>query len=189
MLPSKKNWRRSNSSFAGIHTIYGVEGEHNTPYMTRIWFGRLRLHIFHRPDNDPDPHDHPWGFWTFPFTSYVEEVIEPEDVFVAYNVNPPELRPLIAGRTETRYHRKVQVVHAFQWHYRPATHTHRVIGKLVREHPNGGIQYTDKERIYTLVWREPESRSWGFLKNRFGKWCWIGHKEYIFNGGKHTACE
>lgn len=44
--------------------------------MTRAWFGRLRFHVFFRGDQDPDCHDHPWGFWTFPLRSYVEEVLE-----------------------------------------------------------------------------------------------------------------
>jgi hypothetical protein len=43
---------------SGWHTI-----QHNgSPYMTRIWIGRLRLHIFYRGDTEPDAHDHPWEF-------------------------------------------------------------------------------------------------------------------------------
>ena len=60
----------------GMSRIYGANGDHETVYMTRFWFGRLRFHIFHRGDADPDCHDHPWGFWTFPLRSYVEEVLE-----------------------------------------------------------------------------------------------------------------
>ena len=45
-------------SFFGRHTIYDDAG--GTPYMTRYWIGRLRLHIFYRGDADPDCHDHPW---------------------------------------------------------------------------------------------------------------------------------
>jgi len=42
----------------------GSEGD---PYLDRLrifqtpWFG-LMLHHIHRPDIDPDPHDHPWWF-------------------------------------------------------------------------------------------------------------------------------
>ncbi len=37
--------------FFGWHTIHGVDGEHSEPYMTRVWIGRLRLHVFYRGDN------------------------------------------------------------------------------------------------------------------------------------------
>ncbi len=79
-----------------------------TPYMTRGWIGRLRLHIFHRGDDDPDCHDHPWSFWTFPLVGYSEEVREP------------------GGMTYCR------VVQAFRLHYRPAEFAHRVIGPVGR---------------------------------------------------------
>lgn len=72
-----KNQTSSAGRFMGKSVIYGKEDEHATPYMTRYWIGRLRLHIFHRGDQDPDCHDHPWDFWTFPLTPYVEEVAEP----------------------------------------------------------------------------------------------------------------
>ena len=74
---SAKKQTSSAGRWWGRSVIYGKEDEHATPYMTRYWIGRLRLHIFHRGDQDPDCHDHPWDFWTFPFTPYVEEVAEP----------------------------------------------------------------------------------------------------------------
>src|SRR5690606_161477 len=73
---SAKKQTSSAGRFWGKSVIYGKEDDHATPYMTRYWIGRLRLHIFHRGDQDPDCHDHPWSFWTFPFTPYVEEVLE-----------------------------------------------------------------------------------------------------------------
>jgi hypothetical protein len=74
------------------------------PYLTRVLLGPLRLHIFHRGDLDPDPHDHPADFWTFPLVSYVEEFRTAD------------------GFTETR------VVRAFRLHHRTAEFAHRVIG-------------------------------------------------------------
>ena len=55
----------SAGKFRGWHTII-TDG---SKYMTRVWFGRLRVHVFYRGDADADPHDHPWDFWTFPLTS------------------------------------------------------------------------------------------------------------------------
>jgi hypothetical protein len=130
-------------------------------YMIRIRMSRLRFHLFFRGDTDPDPHDHPWGFWTFPLRSYVEEL-----------------------PTETGY--VFKRVLAFQWHYRPASHTHRVIGPYSHTDHNGNI-CSKPGKIFTVVWREEESRKWGFLKRRDGVWCWMYWKDYV-NGGKHTPC-
>lgn len=158
-------------AFFGRETIYGAEGEHDTPYLTRFWIGRLRLHIFHRGDADPDCHDHPWDFWTFPLTSYVEEVA----------VRAVEQQGSWQRGT---WAREVNVVPAFRWTFRPATHTHRVIGPV-----DWGLPWLFPTKIVTIVWRGRTSRKWGFLKNRDGKWCWIGWRDYVFAGGKHAPCE
>lgn len=185
----------SRGKLLGRSTIYGKDGEHATPYMTRYWIGRLRLHVFHRPDADEDCHDHPWGFYTFPFTSYVEEVATPFDMPVQYGVpevfgSTPEFAavPVSAYRMEKRWVRKLQVVKAFRLHYRSATHTHRVIGAYVNN-GNNFVSFDPNKKIYTLVWREALSREWGFLKNRDGKWCWVHFKDYIMGTGKSAACE
>jgi hypothetical protein len=166
--------------FFGWHTIYGVDGEHAAPYMTRIWAGRLRLHIFYRGDNDPDPHDHPWDFWTFPLTSYVEEVTTRGWVDVG-----------VIG-----YQSHLKVVRAFRLHHRPATYCHRVLGRAliaVYGSQDGNIfevlPAAVPGRIITVVWRGKGERKWGFLRNRDGKWCWTPWREYVFGGGKHAPCE
>jgi hypothetical protein len=152
-------------------TVYGVDGDHNTPYMTRIAIKRLRFHIFHRGDQDPDCHDHPWGFFTFPFVSYVEEVLN--------HVN---------GKTFLR------TVKAFRLHYRPATYAHRVLYSLHMKRGgkcwgyNEGYRYANSKKIYTMVWAEGISRQWGFWKRREGKSCWQYWKDYIFHGGKSAPC-
>jgi hypothetical protein len=155
-------------SFLGFHTIYGDEGERRTSYMTRVWIGRLRFHVFHRGDADPDCHDHPWDFWTFPLTSYVEEVAEPI---------------WMSGPLPMQYHLRRQLVRAFRLHYRPATHCHRVVGRSSGQ----GLQ-TENGRIYTLVWRGSSGRAWGFLKNRDGQWCWTPWRDYILSSGKNVPC-
>lgn len=175
--------------FYGWHTIYGVDGEHSTPYMTRIWLGRLRLHIFYRGDADPDCHDHPWDFWTLPLTPYVEEVATPDTKGLSY------MEALFCGPERYKLHR--QVVRAFRLSYRPATHCHRVIGRYngqdLWDYPgrvpgSEPIPQTDARKIVTLVWRGQSGRKWGFLRNRDGQWCWTPWKEYVFGGGKHAPC-
>lgn len=178
----------SNGRFWGIQTIRGSDtpGTPETPYMTRVWLGRLRLHVFHRGDADPDCHDHPWGFWTFPLRSYVEEVVEP----IRDTLRPGYPDP------EPRFFTRLQIVPAFRWTYRPATHCHRVLGSYegrlhvdqffpgaVRDAPRIGAR-----KIVTLVWREPTTRAWGFRKKRLGRWCWVPWVTYVYEGGKDAPC-
>ena len=177
--------KRSTGWF-GFNTIYrGSDGE---KYMTRIWLGRLRLHVFHQPDTDPDPHDHPWDFWTFPLTSYVEEVTTK--------------LPWNDG-----YETRLQVVPAFRWNFRPAEHCHRVLGRYIGITDPWGSTYnfparkandlaSDRWRIsygrgkmVTILWRSAEYRRWGFLKHRDGKWCWQHWKEYVLAGGRSAPCD
>lgn len=209
----------SANRFMGFNRIAGVEGEHETNYMTRVWFGRLRLHIFHRGDNDPDCHDHPWDFWTFPLTPYVEEVAEPirdamaeypvvEKVLAGYDSDGhPEYIEHMTMGTPTRpqrYYKRRQIVPAWRWTFRPATHCHRVLGPWARtwdrDYPPGSFEDAPDRwemssptvgtgNIVTLVWRGKPRRKWGFLKDREGRWCWIGWKEYVFNGGKDAPCK
>ena len=182
-----KNQSSSSGRFYGRSTIYGKDKEHNTPFMTRWWFGRLRLHIFHRGDADPDPHDHPWGFWTFPLTSYVEEVIDGDLAFMGR-----EQTVICHSAKATRR----QVVPAFWPSYRPATHTHRVLGRFDPvnsrfETKTGEITKPEFRpgKVVTIVWRGPDERKWGFLKHRDGRWCWVAWRDYVFANGKSAPCE
>ena len=190
--------------FMGWNTIFGKEGEHATPYMTRVWIGRLRLHIFHRGDADPDCHDHPWDFWTFPFTTYVEEVavyssikaLEDMKAMHAEGLTGDQINEAIANGRKVGYALFRQVVPAWRWSFRAATHTHRVLGRLSPEaslydYDTGEITYPEWRpgKIVTLVWRSHDKRKWGFLKLRDGRWCWTPWKEYVFGGGKSAPCE
>lgn len=173
----------------GVNRIYGADGEHETVYMTRAWFGRLRFHIFHRGDADPDCHDHPWGFWTFPLRSYVEEVLDERQERV-FRIRDGRM----VRDDRTYYERRIQVVRAFRLHYRPATHRHRVLGayggvSIPLDPHNPVPAYHAIGAIPTIVWREAPSRPWGFVKERLGKWCWTPWQDYVFNGGKSAPCE
>jgi hypothetical protein len=194
---SVKNW-------AGWHTILGADEFGNeTPYMTRIWIGRLRLHIFHRPDQDPDPHDHPWDFWTFPLWplhGYVEEVVR--------NLSDAALS-VRDDRQEPIYHKRLVIVPALRLSFRPAEHCHRVLGawtgtvtgphkctvrRIDYKSANRAASYitadVDASRtIVTLVWRTGIKRKCGFLKSRDGRWCWVAWRDYVFGGGKSAPCE
>lgn len=170
--------------------IYGTYGDHDTPYMTRIRLGRLRLHIFHRGDADPDCHDHPWSFWTFPLRrgGYIEEYI--------YTVPAGEVfwwkhKKHTAGEKIIR----TQLVPGWTWSYREATHTHRVLYPARLRGGGHTMSMIEPARnkwanwpIVTLVWVGKSKRDWGFLRNRDGKWCWTPWKEYVFGGGKHAPC-
>ena len=175
--------------FMGHSTIYGADGEHETPYMTRFWIGRLRLHIFHRGDADPDCHDHPWDFTTFPLRSYVEEVLEERK----------QTRWSGGEKTVTTYFiRHTQIVKAFRFHFRKAEHRHRVLGaftgwSVVCGEEVGSLNtiplYAPVGTIPTLVWRSGIKRKWGFTKDdETGKWCWVPWKKYAYEGGKHAPC-
>ena len=76
-------------------------------------WGQLYLHIFITGDEDPDPHNHPWDFWTLPFRSYREEV------YNGLYVDPV----------------RVDTLPAFQWQFREAGHIHRVIGPVRGKFP------------------------------------------------------
>lgn len=91
-------------SEASVETLWG--GDPRSPYMTRVTLGRLRLHLFHRGDADPDCHDHPADFITFPLVSYVEQYLD------------------ASGAAQER------VVKAFRFHHRRAEFAHRVVGPV-----------------------------------------------------------
>ena len=199
---SAKKQTSSAGRWWGRSVIYGKEDEHATPYMTRYWIGRLRLHLFHRGDQDPDCHDHPWDFWTFPFTPYVEEVAEPtgwgeyevNGRTYSYLLDSDEARysPLAAERGRPTYRKRYQIVPAWRLTFRPAEHTHRVLGRLDPHDIPGDFPpelSVIPGNIVTLVWRSRDRRKWGFLKDRDGKWCWVHWKSYVFGGGKSAPCE
>ena len=45
----------------------------------RTWRWRLFLHLINKPDDDRDPHDHPWDFWTIILRGgYTELFLDPQ---------------------------------------------------------------------------------------------------------------
>lgn len=197
----KSTWGTKVSTSAGKffgwrNRIYGRDNEHSTVYMTRFWIGRLRLHVFWRGDKDPDHHDHPWGFWTFPFHSYVEEVAEYSSNKALRDMQAirdagEDINTVMNDGRKVGYTLVTRVVRSWRLHYRPAEHTHRVLGRYVPSHSEAiyGPMINPTGKIVTLVWRGKAGRKWGFLKYRDGKWCWVHWKEYVFGGGKDAPCK
>jgi len=67
----------------------------------------LRLHKFHRADEESALHDHPWWFITFPLQFYIERYWNPSLWEYCYRVVKP-----------------------FRFHFRAATFRHTVVGDL-----------------------------------------------------------
>ena len=154
-----------------VETFYGTD---DRPYMTRVSFTDwLVLHVFHRGDEDPDPHDHRRAFVTFPLRSYVEEVYHHAG--------------WLAGKTTVR------VVRAGRPHFRGRVFTHRVLGLWSgeRDRLTGKPLVSVVEgEISTLVcWLGRKRKTWGF-------WCWparglrdrrrfVEWRDYIDRGIRH----
>lgn len=123
-----------------IERIYGIDKEHESCYLTRIMltpktrWGGLLLHIFHRGDADPDPHDHPWDFWTLPLSTYLEQTL-------------------------TRDGLLIDVVPRLRWTHRQAEHAHRVLGAPTRRE---GQETYGLGGFISLVWHGPKRRRWYF---------------------------
>lgn len=127
---------------ATVETFYGPSG----PYLTRVEVtSNHSIHVFHRGDEDPDPHDHKRAFVTFPLTSYVEEIYL-FDGFEGWS--------------------KLRVVRAWRPHFRGRNFIHRLIGKWSgeRDRQDGGeVPTTIDGAIATLVWWVGRKReTWGF---------------------------
>lgn len=135
-----------------VERIYGRDGMHETLHLTRIkltpvtqrW-GGLYFHIFHRGDEDPDPHDHPWNFKTLPLTSYWETVMDEDGQF------------------------HLNLVRAWRWSSRPKDYVHRIVcaargTRVLREAGREATELitTERRKIVTLVWYGPKLREWGF---------------------------
>lgn len=119
--------------------------------LLRLPFGLLSvyLHRIVRPDDDPDPHDHPWGFWMVRILEggYWEQIDpDPRSTFPRWVALYYDRRPgswKINGR-----------------------HLHRISGFL------DGV-----EESWSLVIAGPQVREWGFVDRLTG--CWVQWRKYI----------
>ena len=153
-------------------------------YLTRYSCALLPgyfLHVFNRGDSDPDPHDHPWAFATFPLVAYVEEVWE---------------HGLLTRR----------MVSAGRWHHRNADYCHRLLGSFWKPAAGDGPNVRNEwnvivprsylpwytrlawlifgaGKVITIVKHGPATRNWGFrrrvVSDNTASWVWVGWKQYI----------
>lgn len=105
-------------------------------YMTRhiLYLGLicLRAHRFYQGDDARAPHDHPFWFITFPFTSYLEKVP---------HWNPQCIRYLVTEH-----------VQGWRPHFRRAEYQHIVVGRADYAH----------KPFWTFVIAGRPTRTWGF---------------------------
>lgn len=165
--------------WCGWRTLYGHDAAGQwSRYMFRLRVGRLRFHVFYRGDADADPHSHPWDFWTFPLTPYVEEVTAP-------------LAGTMPGYEPTKYERKLNIVPAFRLSYRPASYLHRVLGRfggrITVKGVGEGLFYS-KKPIVTVVFTGKKAAKWGFLKLCGALGEFMNYKKYVEEGGKTAPC-
>ena len=171
-----------------IESVYGHDDNGSwTPYLTRLVWGQVRVHVFHRGDKDPDLHDHPWGFWTFPLVSYVEEALLP----VPHGSLKRDGQQ--APRQGREHYVQRRVVERFRWHYREATFAHRVLGRYGGRGvgPDGSLGYPTvvSGPVYTIIRTDGGlARKWGFWSARGKSWCYTPWRSYIALGGKSAPC-
>lgn len=121
----------------------------------RLW-GRWRIHIFWRGDDDRALHDHPNDFWTFPLKGYWENWFNPK----------------------TKCH-ELRRVKAWRWHFREAEYRHRVLGS--HRYTNGDDNELFEGGFITLVKEGPERRHWGFWVWEINpnQWRWVYWRNYL----------
>lgn len=143
-----------------------VSGQFTTVYLRRFylfrskWFGLnwgdLYLHHIVRSDDDPDPHDHPWGFmgWIIAggYTDQQWYWWKPQ-VWLESTISIPG-RKLVGQKLHQlkgkRLGPDLEEVKAGSFIKRKATHIHRVIV------PEG-------KTAWTLILTEPYGRDWNFI--------------------------
>jgi hypothetical protein len=149
-----------------VETFWGDDPDNDgrwSPYLTRAGLTDSHsLHVFHRGDADPDPHDHKRAFVTLPLTAYVEQVFDPK-----------------SGSSRAR------VVRAGRFHFRAATFAHRVLGRWSGQRDANGLPVatTTPGGIVTLVWWIGKRReAWGFwmhdVRRATGR-RWVHWKNYV----------
>lgn len=128
-------------------------------YQSSAWLWRLRLHVFHRGDPGDALHDHPWWYVTVPLVSYVEQVL---------------------GRGVLYY----RVVPALWPSFRPASHTHKVLGRwgggVV-----AGVPTVQPGAVITLALRGRNKLAWNYVQFRSGKEYRFPWRRYLAVAEKH----
>jgi len=139
-------------TFLGWQTTYG--------FFTQIWIGRLRFHVFHRPDPGEALHSHPWRYTSIPLRPYVEEYLDPDGTV------------------------RRQVIRRLRLNRQPATHTHRILGRWSGEYRDGEPTVIPGA-VPTICWRGPVVGKWHYwrkVKGNIRRYDWrqylrhVGHR-------------
>jgi hypothetical protein len=112
---------------------------HLTPWDWWPFKKRHYLHVFNRPDNDPWPHDHPFGFRSIVLMGGYTEII------YAYDMTPQG----VLDRTNSVGWQIIRR-RPGQTHKVPATHCHKIVALHGR-------------RTVTWVIRGEKEQDWGFF--------------------------
>lgn len=164
-----------------IHAL-NDRGEDTGPYLTRwtileISGWSLKLHMFHRGDEDRDLHDHPWTFWSLILRGgYWEHTAAPArlaspcpacgrsykgqgSAYFGPACSRGDFCCVNDRATKRRWYRPGSFL------YRPAPSPHRI------ELASGS-----EGKVWTLVLTRPKSREWGF--HTICGWIpWTGYKQ------------
>lgn len=128
------------------------DGEWRRLYMRRrmLYLGGFslpRIHTFFSGDEEV-PHDHPFAFWTFPLSTYVEEV-ELDNLDAEFML---EERDVITSEAEFSL-RARRTVRRLRPHFRPALYRHVV---LEPDRPVTTIVLAGRARRRWGFWPEPD---------------------------------
>lgn len=140
-------WKNRFAFFELFGRRFGFEKsrvEHGgVPYLDRyiLYIGgpTLRLHKFHRGDDDRAPHNHPWSFCTFPLSDYWEKAFR-EDGSWYWNR-----------------------VRAYTFNWRDATYRHIVVGRAAMTPQQYTVANVSPRSFWTIVYSTNYQRRWGFF--------------------------
>lgn len=107
-------------------------------WFLKIFGFTVRLHRFHRGDDDRAVHDHPWSFITFPFKGYYERV------------------HVLTWYTDEEFD-EIRFVKPWRFHFRPAKYQHMVLGSEMRSG-----EFVTPKPFFTFVITGRFARKWGF---------------------------
>jgi len=121
------------------------------------WFGRdYRVHHILRPDNGPDPHDHPYAFTSRVLKGWLEETVFDPGPGQTTRRTPFMVSRVVYEHLQWFHHRGIFLKSTF-----PATHTH-----LITAVSPGGCWTLVSARASNFVAGAAWERVWGFWTDK-----------------------
>lgn len=154
-------------------------------YLFKSKHFNIMLHNIRRSDDDPDPHDHPWGFVSIILRNgYQDEAYK----FVSTCPNPEGYREAKGTVCGWEQRAGEYVVEDEYGHFKPVVHERWGVrsGPVFNKVRPGSIIYRRAQHIHrviitpgkeawTLVFTGGEQRPWGFIR-RTG---WVYWRKYL----------